>query len=82
MIKIRNHNCQYNLRLILRELVILRKLTQDENNIFTCKLKTIILPENVIINNNPTTNSKGLESDDVKFDLSALKHIFIVMDLE
>ena len=81
MIKIRNKNCQYNLRIILRELVILRKLTQDEKNIFTSKLKTVILPENVIVNNNPTTSSKGLESDNVKFDLSALKHIFIVMDL-
>ena len=63
-------------------MVILKKLTQDESNIFTCKLKTIILPENVIINDNPKTNSKEFDSDDVKFDLRALKHIFIVMDLE
>jgi len=67
------------LRLILREIVILRKLSQDNSNIFTSKLKQIILPEDLYAKKDVAETENNSES---LLNLKALNHIFIVMDLE
>ena len=38
----------HRVRMLLRELMILRKLTEMEDNIFTTKLYDVILPQGVI----------------------------------
>ena len=49
--------------------MILRKLSEDEQNIFTTTLLDIVMPEGVI------DNEKSL------YDLNKLDHIFLVMEL-
>jgi len=50
------------LRLILREIVILRKLSQDNSNIFTSKLKQIILPEDLYAKKDVAETENNSES--------------------
>lgn len=38
-----------NVRFALREIILLRKLSQIEDNVFTTKLIDIILPKNIIV---------------------------------
>jgi hypothetical protein len=53
----------------LRELLILRKLSEDDHNIFTTRLIDIILPDGV------TDTEQGM------YNLNNLEHLFLVMDL-
>ena len=64
-------NTPYQMRQILREIFLLRKLTQIENNLFTVKLLDIILPKEVLIT----------AEEESKYNLDTFDHIFIVMDL-
>jgi len=74
----------YSLRKLLREIIILRKLSEIENNIFTIKLLDIIIPQAAV--GDPQDNlgnqtmirpSKGESAcgSSVNFDT-----IFLVMD--
>lgn len=47
LIKNFNHS-SYKCRQVLREILILRKLSQSDTNYFTTKLLDIILPEDII----------------------------------
>ena len=71
----------YGARKILREIVLLKKLSECPNNIFTVKLLDIILPPNfdidsVELSKEPTsTKDKRVKAR----SLSNLDHIFLVM---
>jgi hypothetical protein len=69
-------------RKVLREVIILRKLTEFKENIFTTKLIDIILPIGVmqVI---PETDEKTHETSPKEvFDLNKMTHLFIVMEIE
>ena len=59
---------QCHLRQVIRELTILRKLSEVNNNIFTTKLLDVILPP-------------GVEKLSEDGDLKNFTHLFLVMDL-
>jgi serine/threonine protein kinase len=68
----------YYARKILREILILRKLSEFDDNIFTNKLIDVILPENV-------TWKKDVEIDGVieekqYSDTSKLTHLFLILE--
>ena len=60
----------------LREIKVLRKLSQVEDNIFTTKLVDIILPPEV-----HQTCNNDLKEDEKEKDLSKFTHVFLVMEL-
>ena len=62
---------KYHLRCVKREILILRKLSTEQNNIFTNKLLDIILPENLHLQ---------AENEDFNIDLSLLTHLFLVVE--
>lgn len=64
----------YRLRQTLRELVILRKLSEVEKNIFTTKLIDVIIPSGCLI-------PRNLEGQSSMYDLNKLTYIFVVMEL-
>lgn len=64
----------YRLRQILRELIILRKLSEIKNNIFTTKLIDVIIPL-------ASMTTKGKSEEPVQYDLTKITHIFIIMEL-
>ena len=70
LIKCLDH--QYSVRKVFREIKLMRKLSEIQNNIFTTKVIDVILPENL---QNVTKETK-LNSKIV----SELSHIFIVMN--
>lgn len=70
----------YSLRKLLREIIILRKLSEIENNIFTTKLLDIIIPQSssndLRVNNSDNATFIGRPTKDAcDFDT-----IFLVMD--
>jgi len=62
----------YHLRQVIREITILRKLTEGNDNIFTTKILDVILPPGV---------EKQSENDEQEYDLKNFTHVFLVMDL-
>jgi hypothetical protein len=58
----------YMTRKVLRELIILRKLSEIESNLFTTKIVDVILPKGVLVSNfeNPTMISKPEASEESK----------------
>jgi serine/threonine protein kinase len=80
-------------RMLLRELMILRKLTEMEDNIFTTKIYDIILPKGVVCKDLEPTRMKTSEISsekkggstekeeiDVTINFKNLTYIFIVME--
>lgn len=72
----------YALRKLLREIIILRKLSEIENNIFTIKLLDIIIPTQISSgksqksnSDNETMTSKPSSNSEEDFDT-----LFLVMD--
>ena len=65
---------KYHIRQVIRELTILRKLSEVNDNIFTTKLLNVILPPAV---------EKQCEygPDQQDYDLKNLTHLFLVMEL-
>ena len=64
---------KYHLRCVKREILILRKLSTEQNNIFTNKLLDIILPENL-------HHQAEQMDNDMKIDLSQFNHVFLVVE--
>ena len=64
----------YRLRQTLRELIILRKLSEVDKNIFTTKLIDVIIPSDCLI----PSKEEGQSS---MYDLNKLNYLFIVMEL-
>lgn len=58
-------------RKVLREIKLLRKLTEMKDNIFTTKLYDIIIPKKAII----------IKNNEETYDTKNLTHIFIVMEV-
>lgn len=58
----------------MRELIILRKLAEDEANIYTTRIYDILFPEGV-----EKCSSKPAAKP--SYDLNKLKHLFLVMEL-
>ena len=73
----------YSIRKVVRELVILRKMSEWEENIFTTKIIDIILPKNTVFIDSKEIDFNDKEPIDAKktFELKELDHIFIVMEL-
>ena len=69
-------------RLLLREIVILRKLSEMPGNIFTTRLIDIILPQGCLEEELDTkkTGEIRVEADNLQVDVSKLQFIFIVME--
>lgn len=67
---------EYNARKTLREIMLLRKLTEMEDNIFTTKVLDIVVPTSAMYNKNEFN-----DNDDLMVDLQNLHHLFIVMEL-
>lgn len=63
------------MRKVLRELMILRKLSSIHDSIFTVRLIDIILPDGVIM----LSDSEKKESES-KYNLTKLTNLFIVME--
>jgi hypothetical protein len=63
------------LRKVIRELFILRKLSEIPNNIYTTKIIDVILPGKCKI-----TSEDDEKSQEV-LDLDLLTHIFVVMEV-
>lgn len=73
---------EYMTRKVLREITILRKLTEMDENIFTTKLIDIILPDGVVSSKTASASGKG-ETEALNLcDLGKLTHLFIVMEVE
>ena len=70
----------YHLRQVIRELTILRKLTEGSDNIFTTKLLDVILPPGVQQPSIDQEVEEAKEGEDV-YDLKKLTHLFLVMEL-
>jgi mitogen-activated protein kinase 1/3 len=68
----------YGARKILREITLLRKLSECEENIFTVQLLDLILPQAFRAENGQISEAA---KRDVTQDLSKLDHIFLVMTL-
>ena len=64
------------LRKVIRELFILRKLTEIDNNIYTTKIIDIIFPTKFKI-----ASKTDEDPEKETFDLDMLTHIFVVMDV-
>ena len=62
----------YVTRKVLRELTLLRKLSEMKDNIFTTKILDIILPLEV----------EFLKDGKKTYDFAKLTHIFIVLELQ
>ena len=67
----------YYLRKILREVIILRKLSEADNNIYTPKLLDVILPSKCQVATKPEDDS---QKENINY--GCLTHIFLVMELE
>ena len=68
-------------RKVLRELIILRKFSQIETNVFTSKVLQVILPSDIEVTKPETQEeTKDQLSDISSHDLSKLTHLFIVME--
>ena len=65
----------YSAKKVLRECIILRKLTQMKSNIYTSKIHEIILPEGL------DYQAKNFEPKNIEYDLKDFDHIFLVLDL-
>ena len=65
----------YLVRKVIRELMILRKLSSIHDSIFTVKCHDIILPDGVITSNDGETKVASS-----KYNLTKLTHLFIVME--
>ena len=68
----------YMARKVLRELIILRKLGQLDNNLFFTKVYDIILPEGVLPSDDESKETKYTEADDI--DIKPLKCLYVVME--
>mgnify|MGYP000861776985 CR=1 FL=1 len=68
----------YMARKVLRELIILRKLGQLDNNLFFTKVYDIILPEGVLPSDDESKETKSTEADDI--DIKPLKCLYVVME--
>ena len=79
MIKTFNRDV-YSTRKVLRECVILRKLSEIKSNIFTTKLHQIILPEGceALLDCESTEKENKECSEDL---LKSFDHLFLVLDL-
>ena len=62
----------YFSRKILREIIILRKLSDFDDNIFSNKLLEVILPSGVIV--------KTPQKESTKINTAKLTHIFLVLE--
>lgn len=84
----------YMARKVLRELIILRKLTELPDNLYTTKILDVIMPYGIIdksfSDNSTMATKKDVKEEESKRDkkkidlginLNNLDHIFIVMDL-
>ena len=73
---IKNFNkTSYKCRQVLREIVILRKLSQSKENLFSPKLLDIILPDDVFKRNEVNQLIEDLQNDssmEVKLDASPM----------
>lgn len=81
VMELKNHS-SYTLRKILREIIILRKLSMWEDNIFTSKLIEIILPPGVV---SDESESKRDENDaktneDEGINLKKMTHVFLILE--
>ena len=63
------------LRKVVRELFILRKLTEIDNNIYTTKIIDIILPLKCNVQAEDIRQAKEV------LDLDKITHVFVVMDM-
>jgi len=62
------------LRKVIREVYILRKLSEIDSNIYTSKIKEVILPSKCLKEDDSDNNDESIELDE-------LTHVFIVMDI-
>lgn len=73
---------EYMARKVLRELIILRKFSQIETNVFTSKVMQVILPNDVEIDSLQSKETKIDVAHSDLHDISKLTHLFIVMEHE
>lgn len=64
------------LRKVLREVSLLRKLTEINNNIYTTQVKAVMLPQKCYMD-----SPEGSDEKKQIINVDELTHLFIVMDL-
>ena len=80
MIEIRERKGSYFVRKLLREIVILRKLSEMKDNIFTNKLLEIILPPDVVKPKQSINQITGKAEKIESLHLHNMTHVFLILE--
>lgn len=73
------HKDSHSVRRMIREIIIMRKFSEIQTNIFTVPLLDLIFPEGVITQQ-MSKDSEGKEKIKEVIDTTKLTHLFMILE--